>query len=118
MKQKIAKIILSVLPQNKISSFVGTVGRSRLSKWYVKPYAKHYNINLKEIEKPIEEYKHLTEFFSRRLKYDARPIDEHPLSIVSPVDGVVSQVGKIRHGTIIQAKGIDYSVSSLLSTLR
>ncbi|WP_062232009.1 archaetidylserine decarboxylase [Fictibacillus sp. FJAT-27399] len=114
MKHRVAKVFISMLPQNGISRIAGSLGRTKMSKWYVKPYAKMYDINLSEIEKPIQDYKHLTEFFSRKLKINARPIDNSADSIISPVDGVVSQFGRIQKGTIIQAKGIDYSVHSLL----
>ncbi|MDN4073283.1 archaetidylserine decarboxylase [Fictibacillus terranigra] len=114
MKHRVAKLFISMLPQNGISRIAGSFGRSKMSRWYVKPYAKMYDINVSEIEKPIQDYKHLTEFFSRRLKINARPIEQSPASIISPVDGVVSQMGRIQRGTLIQAKGIDYSVHSLL----
>jgi phosphatidylserine decarboxylase len=115
MKQRVAKLFLTLLPQNKISSLVGKAGRSKLSKRYVKRYAKHYKINLSEIEKPIHEYAHLTEFFSRKLKVDARPICGEENEVISPVDGLVTQMGSIEKGTIIQAKGISYPVQRLLA---
>jgi phosphatidylserine decarboxylase len=115
MRQRVAKLFLTLLPQNKISSIVGMAGRSTISKRYVKQYAKHYKINLSEIEKPIHEYAHLTEFFTRKLKVDARPICGEDYEAVSPVDGLVTQMGRIENGTIIQAKGISYSVQQLLA---
>jgi phosphatidylserine decarboxylase len=115
MKQRVAKLFLTLLPQNKISSIVGKAGRSRLSKRYVKQYAKHYKINLSEIEKPIHEYAHLTEFFSRKLKSNARPICGDDTEVISPVDGLITQMGRIEKGTIIQAKGISYPVQRLLA---
>jgi len=51
-------------------------------------------------------------FFTRLLKEGVRPIADN--DIVSPVDGVVSQAGPIVTGQIVQAKGQDYSVLSLL----
>jgi phosphatidylserine decarboxylase len=81
----------------------------------VKRYAKLYNINLSEIEKPIHEYAHLTEFFSRKLKHNARPIYGEATDVVSPVDGLITQMGRIEKGTIIQAKGISYPVQKLIA---
>ncbi|MBY6035932.1 archaetidylserine decarboxylase [Fictibacillus nanhaiensis] len=115
MRQRVARLVLTLLPQNKISSIIGKAGRSKLSKRYVKRYAKHYKINLSEIEKPIHEYAHLTEFFSRKLKEDARPICGDEMQVISPVDGLVTQMGRIDKGTIIQAKGISYPVQKLLA---
>jgi phosphatidylserine decarboxylase len=115
MKQRVARLVLTLLPQNKISSIVGRAGRSKLSKRYVQRYAKHFNINLSEIEKPIHEYAHLTEFFTRKLKEDARPICGDEREAISPVDGLITQMGRIEKGTIIQAKGISYPVQRLLA---
>jgi phosphatidylserine decarboxylase len=56
------------------------------------------------------------DFFIRQLQADARPIDSAIGTIVSPVDGTVSIAGAIRRDSIIQAKGIDYSLSDLLAT--
>jgi phosphatidylserine decarboxylase len=115
MKQRVAKLFLTLLPQNRISSIVGKAGRSKLSRRYVKKYAKHYKINLSEIEKPLHEYAHLTEFFSRKLKDNARPICGDETEAISPVDGLITQMGQIEKGTIIQAKGISYPVQRLLA---
>ncbi|MFC7370719.1 archaetidylserine decarboxylase [Fictibacillus iocasae] len=114
MKNKAAKYLISLLPQKKISSLAGSAGRSRLSRWYIKHYARQFNINLEEIEKPVHEYEHLTEFFTRKLKSGARPINMERNAVVSPVDGVVSQIGKIQSGSLIQAKGITYTAADLL----
>lgn len=56
-------------------------------------------------------YESFNAFFTRALKADARPLGEN---IVSPADGAISQLGKISHSTILQAKGHEYSVDMLL----
>jgi phosphatidylserine decarboxylase len=53
-------------------------------------------------------------FFTRELKADVRPIDPSSTSIVSPADGAISQLGKIEHGRIFQAKGRGYGLTTLL----
>ena len=55
------------------------------------------------------------DFFIRELVEGSRPIDEDPGSIVSPVDGTVSQTGSLRGNSILQAKGIDYTLDDLLA---
>ncbi|EIT86859.1 phosphatidylserine decarboxylase [Fictibacillus macauensis ZFHKF-1] len=114
MKQRMAKQVISMLPQNAISKAAGALGRSKMSRLAIKPYAKLYDIDLSQIEKPVHHYKHLTEFFTRKLQAGARPIANGEKTIVSPVDGTVAQLGFITEGAMIQAKGIDYSVEALL----
>jgi phosphatidylserine decarboxylase len=55
----------------------------------------------------------LHDCFVRRLKPDARPIHAAPGVLVSPCDGIVSAAGRIDRGTLIQAKGLDYTLEQL-----
>jgi phosphatidylserine decarboxylase len=108
------KTIITLLPQNAISRLIGRAGRSKVSRRLIKPYISIFNINTDEIEKPVEEYPHLTAFFTRKLKKGVRPVCEDPNTLISPVDGKVAQFGSIHKGTLIQAKNIDYTVEQLL----
>lgn len=54
-------------------------------------------------------------FFTRKLKQQARQICVHADHILSPVDGQISQLGKIRNTCIIQAKHQDYTLQQLLA---
>ena len=58
-------------------------------------------------------YSSFNEFFIRKLKSKCRPISS--ASIVSPVDGTISQMGLIKHNQLLQAKGRQYTVEDLLS---
>jgi phosphatidylserine decarboxylase len=55
------------------------------------------------------------EFFTREMAAGARPLDPDPQSFVSPSDGQVSQCGRITNDRILQAKGHNYSIRSLLA---
>jgi len=116
MKQKLTKHLLSALPQNSLSRTIGKAARSKWSKTFIKPYSKLYNINLEEIEKPIHEYEHMTDFFTRKLASDARTISSDQHAIISPVDGRISQFGHMTEGNLLQAKGISYSTEQLLGS--
>lgn len=59
-------------------------------------------------------YATYNKFFTRQLKPACRPIDETPNAIVCPADGAIAQIGKIYNNQILQAKGHNYSVQSLL----
>ena len=62
----------------------------------------------------LDYYQHFNSFFTRELKAGVRPIARAKRSLVSPADGAISQAGKINKNRVLQAKGIDYSVSRLL----
>ena len=78
---------------------------------------KTFNINLDEAQsKNYDDYAHFNAFFTRALKPEARTIDAAKDSLVSPVDGVISQLGKIDYDLILQAKGHHYTIKDLLAT--
>src|SRR6202000_86459 len=51
--------------------------------------------------------------FTRALRPGARPVAD--TTLVSPVDGTISQLGPIEQDRILQAKGHRYSTSALLA---
>ena len=53
-------------------------------------------------------------FFTRALKSEARPIAQATGAIACPADGRISAMGKIADARVFQAKGLDYSLLSLL----
>ncbi|WP_422469013.1 phosphatidylserine decarboxylase [Endozoicomonas sp. ALC013] len=85
--------------------------KNGLIRWAI----DHYHVNMSEAKREgAEEYRHFNDFFTRSLKEGARPLPEDPEMIVSPADGVISQIGDIKNGRIFQAKGHDYSLVELL----
>lgn len=103
------------LPQHAISRLAGQLADAR-TPWirdtFIQRFASHYDIDMSEaLEPDLGAYKSFNDFFTRALKPDARPIDS---GIVSPADGVLSQFGRIDHGTLMQAKGHAYSLTALL----
>jgi phosphatidylserine decarboxylase len=60
------------------------------------------------------EWKSVHDCFTRQLRPGARPIDPDPAIVVSPCDGIVVSCGRIRGDTLIQAKGLTYTLADLL----
>lgn len=82
----------------------------------IRLFLRGYTIDLSEAEHAdIRQYASFNHFFTRALKPGARSLPEDPKVFVSPVDGTLSQFGRIENGRIIQAKGRDYSVAELLA---
>ncbi|MDA5109890.1 MULTISPECIES: archaetidylserine decarboxylase [Brevibacillus] len=114
MRKKLLPGLIHRLPQNAMSRTMGKITASRFSRLAIRHYIRHYKIDPSIVEKPVNEYRTLKEFFTRRLKPGARPIAPGADVVVSPVDGTVSQMGDIREGTLIQAKGKLYGLAELL----
>ncbi len=109
---------LYILPHHFISRMVFKLTRieSSLVPGVIKLFSRAFKVNLEEaVKSDPQSYKTFNEFFTREIKSELRPIAES--LITSPVDGTISQLGKIYEGTIFQAKGINYSVEQLLGNL-
>ena len=60
----------------------------------------------------IASYASFNEFFTRALRSGARPLAD--ADFICPVDGAISQFGKIEQDQIFQAKGHNYSTTALV----
>lgn len=118
MKEKLFAAVQYVLPHHLISRSVHYFVDCRihwikngLIRWAI----DHYHVNMDEAERTrAEDYCHFNDFFTRALKEDARPLPDDDSLVVSPADGMISQIGDINDGRIFQAKGHDYSLVALL----
>ena len=63
---------------------------------------------------PSGGFRNFDKFFTRKLKPGSRKINAARGALLSPVDARVDQSGKIKKGQLIQAKGISYSIDSLI----
>lgn len=110
----------SLLPTHFLSWLmfhVAQVKNTGFKNVFIGIFVKLYKVDLSEAElELVKNYPDFNTFFTRALKPGARPLDPDPKALVSPVDGTVSALGPIRNGTMIQAKGIDYTVGELLGS--
>lgn len=108
--------LLTELSSRKwISRATGAFAKSEASRLLIPWFAKAYGIRTEDAEKTIAEYRSLNEFFTRRLKPGLRPFDPDPAALLSPVDALVTGIGPIRAGTMLDVKGQDYTVEELLN---
>jgi phosphatidylserine decarboxylase len=108
-----------LLPQHTSSRLLAKIADSRspwLKNFLIRQAIAHYGIDLDEAqEESPEAYPSFNAFFTRELNPQARPIAPSATSLASPADGAISQIGAIDSGRILQAKGHDFSVRSLLA---
>lgn len=118
LQTKLFIFLQRVLPQHLLSRIAGFLTNSKnetLKNLLIKAAQKKYKIKLDEaLEQDPKAYTTFNEFFTRRLKSEARPIDSNNDSIVSPADGYVSQYDHIKDGNMIQAKGKHFKLKALL----
>ncbi len=82
----------------------------------LRAYASHSGIDLAEAERDISEYASIQELFTRELRPGIRPQSaKTPGFINSPCDGTVRSVQKLEGDSLLQAKGLTYTVAELLT---
>jgi len=109
---------MKLLPKNAVSRAFGAFSRAKIpvfSRLFMHWFAKHYKINLEESEIPKDGFANIHELFTRKLKPDARPIEDNA-EVICPVDGKLSAFGMLTNDNpeYMQAKGKFYSLESLV----
>jgi phosphatidylserine decarboxylase len=116
MTDRTAVLAQYLVPKQAITLLAGRIARARggalttrLIAWFV----QRYRVNMAEAANPdIVSYVTFNDFFTRALKAGARPLAQADL--ICPVDGAISQFGRIEGQQIFQAKGHAYSSTALV----
>lgn len=107
-----------ILPKHLLSRLVGKLAAAKAGKLTTKLieiFIKQYKVNMAEAERPLaSDYATFNEFFTRPLKPGLRPICSEEHALIHPVDGAISQYGKIQEQQIFQAKGHNYSTTAII----
>ncbi len=109
-----------VLPKHLLTALVFHIAGIRtksIKNFLIRHFVSIYKVDAGEAALPVPDgYPSFNDFFTRQLADGARPIDSSTDSIISPVDGTVSEAGTIESDMLLQAKGIRYALSDLLMT--
>lgn len=104
----------------------GLVKRLWFSRWYgwrmrrpssrrkVQPFVDRYRLDAEEFLRPSSAYESFDDFFSRRLRPEARPVDPAPDTLVFPADGRHFAVDDIAAMTGLFVKGQRFDLAALL----
>ncbi|KLO17578.1 phosphatidylserine decarboxylase [Schizopora paradoxa] len=111
--------VLGALPLRNLSRLWGYLNSFELPVWFrptgFRVYSTIFGCDLTEIEhSDLTHYKSLGDFFYRRLKDGARPIDSAVL--VSPADGRILHFGTVKGLRVEQVKGLTYSLDALFGS--
>lgn len=117
MVERLAIWLQYLLPKRLLTETIGKLAAhsgggltTRAIEWFI----KRYQVDMAEAKQSeASAYRTFNDFFTRELKAGARPLAE--AALISPVDGAISQLGKIQVQQIFQAKGHDYSAQTLLA---
>ena len=81
----------------------------------VQTFVRLYAIDLDEAIVPEGGFRSFNEFFTRRLRSGARPLDPDPGALISPADGRLDDMGAVDAASVLRIKGRDYRVQELLA---
>jgi phosphatidylserine decarboxylase len=111
-------LLQHLLPKHRMSQLIYVITRSErtwIRNIVLGIFLRSFRIDMSSaVEADPYRYPTFNAFFTRALKPEARPIAAEADTLVSPVDGTVSQCGALTQDAIVQAKGRGFSMTELL----
>lgn len=116
MSDRFAVLPQYLLPKQALTVLLGRLANieggavtTAVIRWFV----RRYGVDMDEAAEPdVTAYASFNAFFTRALREGVRPLARSGL--LCPVDGAISQRGRIEGERIFQAKGHDYTCAALL----
>ena len=116
MSDTLAVLPQYLIPKQALTALAGKFASAKagsMTTAVIRWFVKRYQVNMAEAANPdIASYATFNDFFTRALQDGARPLAQ--AALVSPVDGAISQFGRIEKDQIFQAKGHTYSTTALV----
>ena len=76
-------------------------------------FVQEYGIDMEESARPLQDFRSFNDFFTRRIRPEARPVNLDPDTLISPCDGNLSAY-RISEDSEFAVKNSYYSVSDLV----
>ena len=116
LSERLAVLLQFLLPKQALTVLAGRFAGWQGGRWTtaaIGRFVRRYQVDMAEAANPdVASYPTFNAFFTRPLRPGARPMAE--ADFVSPVDGAISQCGRIEGDRIFQAKGHDYTTRALV----
>jgi len=107
------------LPQQGLSRLAGALANSEkiwLKNFLIQKFIARYQVDMQEArETNPEAYISFNAFFTRALRSECRPLAQEKASLISPVDGALSEFGHLKQDSLLQAKNHSYRLTELLA---
>ena len=111
MPDRLAVLAQYLLPKQALTTLAGRLANSEagsLTTSVIRWFIRRYGVEMSEaVDADPVGYRTFNEFFTRPLRAGARPLAD--ADFLCPVDGAISQFGRIERDQIFQAKGHHYS---------
>ncbi len=111
--------VMRLLPRSALSRAAGSIARAPVPapvhRALMRGFTRAFKVDVGEAELGFEGYRTFADFFARKLKPGQRVVEGDERAVTSPVDGAISQIGYVKSGCCVQAKGIEYPIGKLLA---
>lgn len=108
------KLLEGFIKRRMFSSLYGWYLDRRFSRKKINKFATEFGLDLSIAEKAEKDFDSFNDFFYRKLKPNARPIDMNPSSLISLGDGKLFAYENIELDQLVQVKGFTYSLRELI----
>jgi phosphatidylserine decarboxylase len=119
MRDRAFILLQHLLPQHTLSRVVHALARVRwrgFKNTLIRTFMRGFKPVMSDARQPDPlAYESFNAFFTRELATGARPQPQDPLTVSSPVDGTISQIGYLDGQSMLQAKGRSFSLAALLA---
>ncbi|MDA1476236.1 phosphatidylserine decarboxylase [Bacillus changyiensis] len=114
MKKQLYRFLIELTNRRIISLALKKFAQSKLSKPLIRSYIKTFHLNTEEMLEDVHSFNSLHELFIRKLKNEARPLSSGFDNLISPVDGMIEEIGKISAEKQFIVKNKPYSLEEMI----
>lgn len=104
-----------LLESKRVHELVDWYADTALSRRHIDYAVRTYGIELDDFIVPPGGFTSFNDFFTRKLKPGARPLDPDPDVLVSPADGQLLVLPELRSDTELVVKGVAFELRQLLA---
>jgi len=108
------KPFLYFVKRKFFSDLYGRLMDTSWSRRMIRGFIRDHGLNMEESLKAEEDFATFNDFFTRKLKPEARPFDASDEILISPCDARMLAFQDIHVEEVIQVKGLTYSLKDLI----
>jgi phosphatidylserine decarboxylase len=105
----------SIMRKKLVSKIYGFYCDTKISKKNIAKFIDEFSIDMNESINSLKDFKCFNDFFTRKLKSEARPFEKSENTLISIGDGRLSAYENIHLEKLVQIKGFTYSLSELIN---
>lgn len=109
------KLTELIFKKKLCSKVYGAFCDTKFSRKKIKHFIRDFDIDMNVCKKKPKEFSNFNDFFTRKLKPNARPFSKNEKDLISPADGRALAYENIELDNLVQIKGFTYSLRELIN---